>query len=1450
MLSINPSVYNEVMAAYPELNLAANQAKTCNVIEVTAAQLTETNLRNAIITARTTAGTSFSLELSGSTLLIEGTNGADWIEIGESASQIIVYAYNSTGTTELNQWRFAKNSIATIEFNGYDGNDTYKNYTAVNDVLDGGNGNNLLLGGTGTTTLNNTGIGSNCFAVNGNSVQWVSESSLGKDDSLIFFATVDRYGRTMGSFNSSNDIRYVAWTTANIDNVLATVSSVYGSIGNYGYFRNNNTGNGEIYMMVSDSYNVLGNVYGYNSGGDMVYRENAVNSRLTIHEVGHNWDSSAENPFFAEFAAISYNGNVLKADAVAGDFAFGTLGIGGAAYEDWAYTISLVFGGYGTDNQSSVAATSKYLQKVDVINRFGAWLGGANVDVPAPTGLASPSQTQTSITLSWTAVGSAVSYILQRSTDGTNWTQIGGTITTNSYTDNTSLTADTNYHYRLAAVNAAGTSAWSSPVQVKTRAAEDSTIPGSSIATALPVTFADGIFSTIQNIRNDGVHIYQIAVTADDIGKMYDFHASQPSGAAEFDTYLRLFDAGGTQLAFDDDGGTEYYSRLIYTFSTPGTYYLGVCEYYTRNYNPNAATPGTGSPTELYALSIQVGAGVPDLLVGNLLNLSGAKTLDNTALDWDGALNNNRYVVVAFVASWCPYSQRQLDELRSIYPTYQSQGLEIISAYTGGSGLSDSIAQVAEKNIPWINITDHFLDINYSNYYDISGYPRSVVVDCASGKIIRVFDGFASGWISSYLVTLDWSAVSRPAAPTDLASPSQTQTSINLSWNPSTNATSYDIQYRQAGTTMWTSITGVTETSKEITGLSVATEYEFQVRATSSGGSSAWTPTTPLRTTTLVVPPTIPVDFRSTDQTSHSVTLSWNAQSNLTGYTLEYKKSTDSTWTTWTPAPETNATGATITDLVANTTYNFQLTATNTGGSASSTANASTPYDSLPTINMPDTGSVNVWTIRKNGENIEVIDAANEAVFTQPDGTFNHLVINASGTSNDRLTIDFSSAGSFLLGYGVEFNGSSNHNESLAIIGSDGDGVLQINIDATELNYGGLPIYLCSIEQVNIDGREGFSQVWITGSDGDDTLIFNENGIATFTTPATVYTTVNMAEIFVDGLGGNDKATIIGSETNGLYSMGDNSFVMQAGGYRVDLRGFNRIDAFADGHRDKAYVSGQNNSLVSMNDQYVERRGEGQAYRIWRSEQIIAINMDDTNNAIIHSGSRSFDNYTIAENYGSVTNANGSYFHEWFDFTVVNISSSSASISLPDKTGGTTWTPLDDRKIWQQNDTSVTIFGSAKVNFRGVPFETSQSSSLELSPDEMITQSLSSLQLMIEAPVTMAQNDVTIVPGWSYASSQTLTDQQIVPDMDLVSPTQLFDINVQTVTPVVANLDIAQSNTITSSNAVLLSEDELLYAWLAEEQQRASKKKLSEIFDDADNWLEDFEELALLELKK
>jgi hypothetical protein len=87
---------------------------------------------------------------------------------------------------------------------------------------------------------------------------------------------------------------------------------------------------------------------------------------------------------------------------------------------------------------------------------------------PAPTGLAGERSTDgTSIALTWTAVTGATSYVVQRAEGdppGT-FTEVASDVTEPSF-DDTGLTADVVYSYRVAAVNDAGTSSFSSVVTV------------------------------------------------------------------------------------------------------------------------------------------------------------------------------------------------------------------------------------------------------------------------------------------------------------------------------------------------------------------------------------------------------------------------------------------------------------------------------------------------------------------------------------------------------------------------------------------------------------------------------------------------------------------------------------------------------------------------------------------------------------------------------------------------------------------------------------------------------------------------------------------------------------------------------------------------------------------------------------------------------------------------
>ncbi|WP_310625403.1 tandem-95 repeat protein [Limnohabitans sp.] len=75
----------------------------------------------------------------------------------------------------------------------------------------------------------------------------------------------------------------------------------------------------------------------------------------------------------------------------------------------------------------------------------------------------------------------------------------------------------------------------------------------------------------IESIAGAGDHDwYKVSLTA---GVSYQFDQMK-LGASTLDSYLRLRDATGTQLAFNDDSGGNLNSLLAYTPTTTGTYYL------------------------------------------------------------------------------------------------------------------------------------------------------------------------------------------------------------------------------------------------------------------------------------------------------------------------------------------------------------------------------------------------------------------------------------------------------------------------------------------------------------------------------------------------------------------------------------------------------------------------------------------------------------------------------------------------------------------------------------------------------------------------------------------------------------------------------------------------------------------------------------------------------------
>ena len=91
--------------------------------------------------------------------------------------------------------------------------------------------------------------------------------------------------------------------------------------------------------------------------------------------------------------------------------------------------------------------------------------------------------------------------------------------------------------------------------------------------------------------------------------------------------------------------------------------------------------------------------------------------------------------------------------------------------------------------------------------------------------------------ISNSNFTIGAPVVCNATVPTGLAASNVSTTTATLSWDAVAGAT-YDLRYRQTGTSTWTT-TAVTGISSNVSGLSALTQYEAQVRSKCSGGSNS-----------------------------------------------------------------------------------------------------------------------------------------------------------------------------------------------------------------------------------------------------------------------------------------------------------------------------------------------------------------------------------------------------------------------------------------------------------------------------------------------------------------------------------------------------------------------------------------------------------------------------------
>ena len=223
----------------------------------------------------------------------------------------------------------------------------------------------------------------------------------------------------------------------------------------------------------------------------------------------------------------------------------------------------------------------------------------------------------------------------------------------------------------------------------------------------------------------------------------------------------------------------------------------------------------------------------------------------------------------------------------------------------------------------------------------------SVILFLFSNNLIQ--DAFAVSTTAQTTII-----ASPPAAPT-ITSVSQTSSggSMSIAFTPpidngGATISSYIVKYALHGSDLFTTVTGFSTSSPiTVTGLTAATNYDFEIAAVNSAGSGTPTGITS-GTTIAATAPTAPTITSAYQTSSTSIAIAFtsptdNGGATISSYTVKYALHGSGSFTTVTGLGISSP--ITVTGLTAATNYDFEIAAVNSAGTGtfSSVSVSATP---------------------------------------------------------------------------------------------------------------------------------------------------------------------------------------------------------------------------------------------------------------------------------------------------------------------------------------------------------------------------------------------------------------------------------------------------------------------------------------------------------------------------
>ncbi|MGO8673157.1 MAG: malectin domain-containing carbohydrate-binding protein [Capsulimonadaceae bacterium] len=689
----------------------------------------------------------------------------------------------------------------------------------------------------------------------------------------------------------------------------------------------------------------------------------------------------------------------------------------------------------------------------------------------APTGLTATAG-NAQVALAWTASSGATSYNVYRgtATGDESATAIATGVTTASYT-NTGLTNGTAYYFKVAALNATGTSAQSNEASATPSAGAPAAPTGltatagngqvalawtaSSGATSYNVyrgtatggesatAIATGITTTSYTntgLTNGTAYYFKVAalnasgtsaqsteasatptsgvpaaptgVTATPGNAQVALAWTASSGATSYNVYRGTATGGESATAIATGVTTTSYTN---TGLTNGT------EYFYKV----AALNASGTSAQSTEVSATPSTGTGTLVLG--INCGGSATGSWVAdEDFSGGTETTVTTTVSTTGVTNPAPEAVYQSNRFGGCTYTITGLTASGAYTVRLHFAETYFDAAgdrESNVS-INGTQVLTDFDIwktAGGENIATIQPFAATASSSGQIVI---GLTTVVNNAQIngIEIDSTTGSAPLAPTNLTA-TQGNTVVSLSWTASSGATSYNL-YRSTtsggeGTTAYQ--TGITATSYTDTGLNNSTEYYYTVAALNSYGTSPQS--TQATATPTGAPPAAPTGLTA-GQGNGLLTLSWTASAGATSYNI-YRGTTSGGESATAQVTGITATSYTDTTVTNGITYYYKAAALNSYGTSPLSTEASgtpssNPYSAGISINCGgvatgnfvtdcefDSGTTTSWTATV-ATNLLTGSIPPQAVLdTDREGTFSYNIAGLTPSTNYPVVLYF-----------------------------------------------------------------------------------------------------------------------------------------------------------------------------------------------------------------------------------------------------------------------------------------------------------------------------------------------------------------------------------------------------------------------------------------------------------